>query len=166
MMSNDYENIPPYINVSKMAELLQLSRSRLYQLIEQGVLLKPVYLVANKRPVYTREMALRNLQVKHDNVGINNQLIMFYSARPKMKPAKTKSTSKQPTEQPVASSTKHTDLIEALEALGLENITASQIDSAILKCFPGGIDNISEDEILREVFRYLNRRNSEHIHRT
>ncbi|MCH8121218.1 MAG: hypothetical protein IIC00_16030, partial [Planctomycetes bacterium] len=37
---------------------------------EQGVLLNPVYLVANKRPVYTREMAVRNLQVKHNNVGI------------------------------------------------------------------------------------------------
>ena len=135
-MNSKYDNIPAYINVSKMAELLQLSRSRLYQLIEQGVILKPVYLVANKRPVYTREMALRNLQVKHNNVGINNQVIMFYSARPKMRPAKTKRTTKQSTEQPVVSSSKHTDLIEALEALGLENITASQIDSAILKCFP------------------------------
>ena len=50
-MNNKPIDIPPYINVSTMAELLQLSRSRLYQLVEQGVLLKPVYLVSNKRPV-------------------------------------------------------------------------------------------------------------------
>ena len=154
-MNSKYNNLPAYVNVSAMAELLQLSRSRLYQLIEQGVLLKPVYLIANKRPVYTREMAMRNLQVKHNNVGINGQVVMFYSTRPTMKPAKTKRATKQQTEKPVKFSNKHTDLTEALESLGMENITAEQIDSAIVKCFPDGTENVSEDEILREVFRYM-----------
>ena len=164
-MNDKYDNIPAYINMSKMAELLQLSRSRLYQLIEQGVLLKPVYLL-NKRPAYTREMAERNLTVKRNNFGINQKIVMFYSSRPTTKPSKTKRTAKQPTEQPVESSKKHIEIIEALEALGLENITASQIDSAILKCFPDGTEEVSEDEILREVFRHMNRRNSEHKQRT
>lgn len=165
-MNSKYDNIPAYINMSAMAELLQLSRSRLYQLIEQGVLLNPVYLVTNKRPVYTREMAVRNLQVKHDNVGIGGQVVMFYSVRPALKPTKTIRTTKQQAKQPVASTSKHADLIEALEALGMENITASQIDSAILKCFPEGTEDVSEDEILREVFRHLKCRDSEHIQRT
>lgn len=165
-MNNKLTDIPPYVNMSTMAELLQLSRSRLYQLVEQGVLLKPVYLVANKRPVFTREMALRNLTVKHENVGINKEIVMFYSARPTMKPAKVRRTTKESTEQPVESSNRHTDIIEALEALGLENVTSSQIDSAILKCFPDGTENTSEDEILRAVFRHINRRNSEHKQRT
>ena len=165
-MNSKYNNIPDYVNMSAMAELLQLSRSRLYQLIEQGVLLKPVYLVTNQRPVYTKEMVLRNLEVKHNNVGITGQVVMFYSVRPTMKPAKTRRTAKQPTEQPVVLPNKHTDLIEALEALGLENTTASQIDSAILKCFPDGTENVSEDEILREVFRHMKCRNPEHKQRT
>jgi len=164
-MNNKYDNIPEYINMSKMAELLQLSRSRLYQLIDAGVMLGPVYLL-NKRPAYTREMAVRNLQVKHDNCGINNTIVMFYSARPAMKPPKTKRATKQQAKQPVQSSIKHADHIEALESLGLEGVTANQIDSAILKCFPDGTDNVGEDEILREVFRYLNRRNTEHKERT
>ena len=165
-MNNKYDNIPAYINMSKMAELLELSRSRLYQLIDQGVLLKPVYLVTNKRPAYTKEMAVRNLRVKFENVGINDQVIMFYSARPKMKPAKTKRTTEQQAKQPVESSSRHTDMIEALEALGLENVTTEQIDLAIPKCFGEGTENVSEDEILREVFRHLNCRDSEHKQRT
>jgi hypothetical protein len=164
-MNGKYDNLPEYVNMSKIAELLQLSRSRLYQLIDQGVLLKPVYLVTNKRPVYTREMAVRNLEVKHNNVGINKEIVMFYSARPTVRPAKPKKTTKEPTEQPVESPSKHADLIEALEALGLENVTASQIDSAILKCFPDGTDEVSEDEILREVFRHLKCRDTEHKQR-
>ena len=154
-MNSKYNNLPEYVNVSAMAELLQLSRSRLYQLIDQGIILKPVYLISNKQPVYTREMAVRNLRVKHNNVGINGQVVMFYSTRPTMKPAKAKRTTKQQTEKPVKSTSKHTDLIEALESLGLENITACQIDSAILKCFPDGTENTSEDEILCAVFRRM-----------
>ena len=111
-------------------------------------------------------MALCNLTVKHENVGINKEIVMFYSARPMMKSTKAKETTKEPTKQPVVSSSKHGDLIEALEALGLENVTASQIDSAIQKCFPNGTENVSEDEILREVFRHMKRQNSEHKQRT
>ena len=163
-MNNNVIEIPPYINVSTMAKLLGLSRSRLYQLTDQGVLLKPVYLLANQRPVYTREMAVCNLGVKQSNVGINGEIVMFYSAR-----ISTKTSAKKMITKPVENTTptsKHTDLIEALEALGLENITANQIDSAILKCFPEGTENISEDEILREVFRHLKCQNPEHKPRT
>ena len=160
-MNNKFSDIPLYINMSAMAEFLQLSRSRLYQLIDQGVLLKPVYLISNKRPIYTREMALCNLQVKQNNVGINGEIIMFYSARIQA----TSNKSKKPAEKSSLSSNKHHELIEALESLGLENITASQIDSAILKCFPDGTENVSEDEILREVFRHLKCRDPEHKQR-
>ena len=80
-MEDKYADIPTYVNMSKMAKLLQLSRARLYQLIDEGVLLKPVYLISNRLPVYTREMCMCNLQVKNNNVGINGKIIMFYSPR-------------------------------------------------------------------------------------
>ena len=165
-MNSKYENIPPYVNVSTMAKLLNLSRSRLYQLVEQGVLLKAVYLASNKRPVYTREMAVRNLEVKNSNVGINNEIVMFYSARTPAVSIKTKKTVKKSTEQKTTVSNKHADIVDALESLRLEDITSSQIDSAIMKCFPDGTKNITEDEIITEVFRHLKCRNSEHKPRT
>ena len=149
-----------------MAKLLNLSRSRLYQLVEQGVLLKPVYLSNNKRPVYTKEMTMRNLEVKHNNVGINGEIVMFYSARTPTATTKPKKTIKKSTDQKVESPDKHSDLIDALESLGLENTTSSQIDIAIHKCFPDGTKNVSDDDILTEVFRYLNCHNSEHKPRT
>ncbi len=160
-MNDNNMNIPEYLNMSNMAKLLNLSRSRLYQLIDQGILLKPVYLSNNKRPVYTKEMAVRNIEVKKNNVGINGEIIMFYSARTSTT-TKPKKTAKKLTDQKTVSSDKHADMIDALESLGLENITASQIDSAITKCFKNGTENISEDDILTEIFRYLNCQNTEH----
>jgi hypothetical protein len=157
---SDNLNLPPYMNISTMAKHLNLSRSRLYQLIDQGVLLKPVYLLNNKRPVYTREMAVCNIEVKNSNVGINGQIVMFYSARTmKNKPKKI---IKKLIDQKVVSPNKHADMIDALESLGLENITSSKIDSAINKCFPDGIENVSDDDILTEIFRHLNCQNTEH----
>ena len=160
-MNDNNMNIPEYINISTMAKLLNLSRSRLYQLIDQGVLLKPAYLANNKRPVYPKEIAVRNLEVKFSNVGINGEIVMFYSART----TKLIKRVAKPVEK-TGSSNKHTELIEALESLGMEDIRPSKIDSEIHKCFPDGTEKISEDEILREVFRHMKCRNSEHKHRT
>ena len=163
-MNEKNTNLPPYINISTMAKLMNLSRSRLYQLVEQRVLLKAVYLLNNKRPVYTREMAVRNLEVKNSNVGINGEIVMFYSAR-NASIQTPKKIIKKPAEQTTGLS-KHTEIIDALESLGLENITSSKIDTAIRDCFPDGTENVTEDYILTEVFRYLNCRNSEHKPRT
>ena len=160
-MNDKNRHIPPYVNMSNMARLLNLSRSRLYQLIDQGVLLQPVYLITNKRPVYTKEMAVRNLEVKSNNVGINGEIVMFYSARTATS-TRLKKTVRKSDDQKRVSADTHADMIYALESLGLENITSSQIESAIQKCFPGGTTNVSDDYILTEVFRYLKCQNSEH----
>lgn len=152
--------IPDYVNVSKMAKLLNLSRSRLYQLIDKGILLQPAYLISTKHPVYTKEMAMRNLEAKNSNVGINGEIVMFYSVRTTTI-IPTKKTTKKPPKETTASS-KHSDLIDALASLGLEHVTASQIESAMQICYPDGTENISDDEILREVFRHLKCQDNEH----
>jgi hypothetical protein len=105
-------------------------------------------------------MVMRNIEVKNSNVGINNEVVMFYSAR--SAPTKPKKTVNKSTNEKIVSPAKHVDLIDALESLGLEKITSSKIDSAIHKCFPDGTGNISDDDILTEVFRLLKCRNSEH----
>jgi len=163
-------DIPAFVDCTRMAKLMRISRSRLYQLIEQKIVLSPVYLLHNKRPVFTREMAVRNLQVKEQNVGINGQVIMFYASRqstpqiPKPKISPVEKRREEKTSSPKIQ--KHVQLMEDLEALGMENIKAEQIDSAIQKCFPTGVEDVSEDEILRSIFRFMKRQNSEHKPRT
>jgi len=162
-------DIPQYLDCTRMARLMRISRSRLYQLIDDDVVLQPAYLIANRRPVYTREMAVRNLMVKEQNVGINGRVVMFYASRrvdpvahkPKPAPIKKVQENKK---KPQAE--KHSELVEAMEALGIENVTAEQVDSAIRKCFPDGTADIGEDNILRAVFRHLKRQNYEHKPRT
>ena len=54
----------------------------------------------------------------------------------------------------------HQDLIEGLSALGLSNVSDAQIESALKKVFPQGIENIDSGEILRQVFLSIKRQDS------
>ena len=158
--SNDNTYIPPVVSMTQMARLLNLSRSRFYQLISAGILLPPIYSLNSKRPFYTEEMTRRNLQVRRNNVGINGQIIIFYAGRKNTintKPPKTTGREKPSKQSPPG---RHDDLIDALEGLGVENITAAQVEAAMTKCYPDGTDNIDKDEILRTIFRYIKRRNT------
>jgi len=169
MKSYDTE-VPAYVDCTRMAQLMRISRSRLYQLIDAGIVLSPVYLIANRRPVFTKEMALRNLEVKELNVGINGQVIMFYSARqstsPVLKPRTSPVEKVREKETTLPKVKKYCQIIEDLEVLGMDNIKAEQVDDAIQKCFPEGTQDVSDDEILRSVFRFIKRQNSSHKPRT
>lgn len=158
-----YQNIPAVISMSAMAKLLNISRSRLYQLIDEDIILRPAYLLCSRKPMYTNEMATKNLEVKRNNTGINGKIVMFYSARKvvqsinNIKPIRQKAAPKD---------NQYTDLIEQLKNLGLEDISQANIVAAISELFPTGVNNINEDEILTSVFRHIKRQNSEHKPRT
>ena len=156
------QQIPAILGMSQMAKLLHLSRSRLYQLIDAGVLVPPAHLLSNKRPIYTRDMALRNLEVKHNNTGINGQVIMFYSARKPVhsvnktnKKSGVKAQKKGPPNQ-------YQDFIKDLESLGLEDVSVEKVESALTDCFPDTIPDLEDDQTLIAVFRHLKSQNCEH----
>jgi hypothetical protein len=159
-------NIPAILGMSQMARFLQLSRSRLYQLIDAGILLPPAHLLSNKRPIYTREMALCNLDAKHNNTGVNGEIVMFYTARTTpntVKKVNKKSEVKTPKKEP---KNKYQSFINDLESLGLEDISAEAVESALSDCFSDTIPDLEDDETLIAVFRYLKCQNSEHKPRT
>jgi len=163
-MNTDNQFIPEYISIAKMAKLLHFSRSRFYQLLEAGFFEKPVYLLSNKRPVYTKEIAMRNIEAKRNNVGINGEIVMFYSPRKIVHSVNKIKTSTPETKRPT-SQNEYKELIEELSSLGLEDISVVQVESAISKCFPKGTEKVNQDEILTTVFRHIKRQDTEHKQR-
>ena len=162
-MNIENNNIPAVVSMSHMAKLLQLSRSRLYQLVDSGILLPPAYLLSNKRPIYTRDMAMCNLEAKYNNTGINGQIVMFYSARNVVNKLNGNSEYRPKKSN---SNKNYKALSEELECLGLDDVMTEQIDDAITDIFPDGTKNIDSDEILTSVFRHIKRQNTEHKPRT
>ena len=126
------KTIPEIVSIYQLCSLMGISRSRYYQILSEGLIHPPVH-TDSKRPYFTRELALRNLEVKKNNIGVNGKICIFYNSKgtsissvKKISPKKV--SKKKPTE-------KYTDIIEGLNCLGIENTKPSQIEVALKKCF-------------------------------
>jgi len=126
-------SLPEIISINQLCSLMSISRSRYYQILSEGLILPPI-LSDSKRPYFTRELALKNLAVKKNN---NNK-----------KENKKKTTNK------------YIDIIDGLSSLGIDEVSKSQIEDALKKCFPDGTNNVDEGEILRQVFCLISKQNT------
>ena len=160
MAVDNNPNIPEILSITQMAHLLNLSRSRFYQLVAEDIFLPPIHSPENKRPYFTSDMARKNLEVKKNNLGVNGQIVLFYSSRNnslslthKKKSGKNKSGNNSTEDN-------HQDLKDGLLALGLSNVSDAQIESALSNCFPNGTETVDEGQVLRSVFLSIKRRNS------
>jgi len=146
MRTQKSSNLKPVVNFSTMADMLNLSTSRCYQLLDAGILPKPVYCTRTKRPLYTEELQQRCLEIKETNIGANNQYILFYVPRNKsISPKKIKTTNINPVYQEFA---------ETLSSMGLD-ITPKEVEKAVSDLYPDGIDGKDHGLIIRDLFRKL-----------
>jgi hypothetical protein len=133
-------------SVSYLAQILGLSRSRLYQLIDAGIFPPPLYDLRSKRPFYDLPLQERCREIRNSGIAFNNNYVLFYSSR------KQKAT---PVSKLSLSQNEHIQEIrEALEQMGLE-ASRKQISDAIAIVFPEGIGNQDTGLILRELFRHF-----------
>jgi hypothetical protein len=154
-MNNDEKNIPEIVTVNKLCSIMGISRSRYYQILAEGLILPPDYDANSKRPYYTREMALRNLQVKRDSIGVNGKICLFYN---KNKPATVALTKTKKSK--IKKEDKYQDMIDGLDALGLSGIKSAQVQKAVAKLYPNGTEDDNESEVLRKVFCLIAKQNS------
>jgi hypothetical protein len=158
----EFENeLKAGVSVTEMARMLGFSRSRCYQLIDAGILYPPVLDIQTRRPFFPAEIQKKNLEIRKRNMGANGKPILFYAQRIltessiKRMPA-PKRTSKTRKQNPLTDR-----LRNDLKSLGLDGLNDAQIDAAVRNCFPTGVNSIDEGEVLRCVYRYLKRQNSE-----
>lgn len=145
------------VSVADMARMCGLSRARFYQLMKEGVFPPPVYSVETRRPFYTEEMQETCLEVRKRNCGVNGKPVLFYAARHPL------GSQPKPTRKAKAKSItngRFNDLIDALRNLGMESVSATQVESAVKELFPGGIQALNSGEVIRAVFLHLKRRDT------
>jgi len=150
------KTIPEFLSINSLCSLMGISRSRYYQLISEGLILPPIQ-SDSKRPYFTRELALKNLEVKKNNIGINGKICIFYNCRVSSISSAKKHGKKDNKKQ---TTDKYDDLIIGLNSLGIQNIKPAQVDDAIKKCFPSGTDQVDEGEVLKQVFCLIKAQNS------
>ena len=126
-----------FLTFSEMSEILGISKTRLYDLIRDGILPQPLRNPSNNRPYWSSELADSCRQVVKSRVGLNGQP---YTPNRKGK----KSTSTTPPRD------RHERLISSLSALGVA-ASPKQIDEA-LKSLP---PNLEESDLIKQIFLRL-----------
>lgn len=144
------------VTVREMASMLGMSASRLYQLVKTGILLPPAYALGSRKPLYPREIQLRNIIAKRTNCGVNGTPVLFYSKRVAHRAARI-SRPGHPKGKPRNPSSKHEGLMDALSHLGIEGVTVAQLDGALAEAYPEGTAGVSEGEVIRTIFRIFKR---------
>lgn len=137
------------ISVAEMCRMLEISRSQYHWHVERGTFHPPLYLVRNRRPYFTAEMAQENLDAKESGIGVNGDYVIFYAKR-----------SPSSADNPRGTKHNHTKLIASLKSLGLEKVTTERVEAAIATCFPQGTSGQEDSHVLRTIFRHLKRSES------
>ena len=145
------------VSVSAMAAECGFSRSRWYQLLDSGIVPKPLRDPDTNRPFYDEELQQVCLDVRRRNCGIDGKPVMFYSRhtctpKPIRKPRMSK--------QPATASRQFDDLIDNVRALGMTTAARDHIVSAVKELFPNGTDGTPPAEVVRAVFVHLKRQES------
>lgn len=136
------EILKTYVTVSEMAEMLCLSRTRFYLLLKVGVFPPPTKSPHCSRRYFDPDGQKQCIEIKRSNQAVDGTPVFFYKKQEK---AASKKTS-------IKKEERYGWVVDALIALGVENINQKSIDAAIRSKFSNGIDQINEETIIRTLY--------------
>ena len=130
-------------SVTEIAEMVQLSRARFYQLLEQGFFPKPLHDDRSKRPYYDIALQTKILEYRESGIGSDGSFMLFYSPRKKETKMRVKKVDPQIKE-----------LTETLESMGLA-VTVEQVQKSLSELYPDGTEGVDQGLVVRELYRHL-----------
>ena len=135
----------PIVSMTEMARILQLSRARLYQLLQSGFFPKPKYDDRSRRPYYDLELQKQCLECRQSGVGVDGSFMLFYSLRKKENVSHIRKKKVDPVVK---------ELTETLESMGLD-VTVKQVQQGLSEVYPDGVSDVEQGVVIRELFRYF-----------
>jgi hypothetical protein len=142
--NNDLEAV---CSVTEMARRLGLSRSRFYQLLEQGTFPKPDRCHHDGRPFYPLDLQEKCLVIRKTGIGFNGQPVVFNASRKKESDSRAN-----------PSSDTYKELANILMSMGVK-LTRKEVIEAIKNRYPKGMaKGPIDDAVIRDMFRYLSAR--------
>ena len=137
--------------VTEVAAFCQLSRSRFYELVKARVFPEPVHNATTTRPIYTRKLIEKCLEIRHTGVGLDGRIVLFNQKRTTHMAPRRKHETALATKQ----ESPHADLLAGLKSLGMLDVTDRQIEPIVRELFPNGREGHDLGELIRAVFLKL-----------
>ena len=146
-MTNQEKSRKAFVSVVQMAEMLDLSKSRFYTLIQAGIFPQPVRHESCKRPVFDADSQQKCLDIRQSGIGHNGNPVLFNRKRRKSAPPKARQDQQPITEE-------QSELVEALKSLGL-TVSGEEVQAVVREQYPDGWKGIDQGEVVRRVFLKL-----------
>ncbi len=144
-MNNKMNITKPYISISELCQMLQLSRSRYYQLIKTGFLPKPLTDERSKRSYYDEELQQKCIDARQSGIGSDGSMLLFYSPRKSENSSKKRKPKISPEIQ---------EFTDTLKGMGLE-VNPKQVQDALNELYSDGMENTDQGLVIRELYRFL-----------
>lgn len=146
MADKKMSKLKPIVSISELCQMLQLSRSRYYQLVDSGFFPKPKYDERSNRPYYDATLQKQILESRESGIGTDGSYMLFYSPRKKENHSHSKKKKKV---DPVIQ-----ELGEMLESMGVKT-AFTEVQKALNELYPDGTEGIDQGLVARELYRHL-----------
>jgi len=167
-------NDPPlreWATVTQVTKMLNLSRSRFYQLLREGIFPEPSRHPITRRPIYSREQQEQCLEIKRSCCGLNGKLVLFYdharkpdALRPAIRAARLQWPRRKRCDSHGPGQNPRDPLIDELKyglgQLGLADVDEAKIRNALSDEYPDGWRDVDRGVLMRAIFRLIRAQNS------
>ena len=142
------QQLPAAASISATSEICSLSRSRFYDLIQSGVFPEPVRHPSSNRPIYSRDLIEKCLEIRRTGIDYSKQPVLFNRKLNKLrKPTQGRNS--------VSNSTEYSEVTDALKSLGLTT-THEAVAQAVGDLYSDGDwKEADQGEVIRKVFLQL-----------
>ena len=149
------EQLRAAVTVAEMSRMVNLSRSRFYQLI--GSAFPEPSRDERGRPYYAEEQQRLCLEVRRRNCGMDGKPVLFYAPR-----GSTPAVPRRPRKavDRRSANSKYSDILDGVRALGATTATMEQVSAAMQQLFPNWEEGTDLGEVIRQVFLSIKRKNS------
>lgn len=146
MIDKKISNLKPIMGISELCQILHLSRSRYYQLVNSGFFPKPLHDERSKRPYYDAALQKKILDARETGIGANGSFLLFYSSRKKESVSQIRKKKKFDPQVK--------ELTDTLEGMGLET-TPQQVQESLSELYPEGTEKMEQGLLIRELYRFI-----------
>lgn len=144
-MNNKMNITKPYISISELCQMLQLSRSRYYQLVKSGYFPKPLIDERSKRSYYDENLQQKCIEIRQTGIGVNGSMLLFYSPR---------QNGNSPKKRKQKINTEVQEFTDTLKGMGLD-VNPKQVQGALNELYADGVENTDQGLVIRELYRFL-----------
>ena len=137
----------PIVSVNEVCQMVGLSRSRFYQLLDSGFFPKPLYDERSGRPYFDAALQKQILESRNSGIGVDGSYMLFYSSRKKEGQSEKRKNSRK-------TNSITQEFADTLESMGLD-CSEKDVSGALSELYPDGREGIDQGLVIRELYRFL-----------